>query len=508
MDVTICIINERVWSRNVAKGVLYSMLKSKRIALFLMAGMISVPGLAMAQEGTPVDTKGHWAEQVLNKWSASGWLKGSGEGKLWPNRTITRAEVAALVNASFGFGTKSSAVFKDVKPGRWYADAVSISAQAGYFQGTPDGYFRPDEPVTRQELAVIIARLLELSPQDPPVQYVDAANAPAWSKGAIGAMAASGVMIGRSTDSFGLAASSTRAETVVVLDRALSKRQTVSAQPETSVPVSEAGVSGTVAGSGNEALPDGVLELLASGGQRFEIQTRGGKFSQTLPDGNYTIDAYVIGKTRLKVGVALSVANGKADRELKLTPAANVIGSVSYADGKAWGSGNLILTQTSPIKQVVEIGIVNGLFAGQLDNGTYTIGKVEDGSSFIPIMKTFTVSDGKAADSSVFQLKAATATSTIHATWADGTALPSMALIVSPKGSDAALFLPFEKGQSELLLNDGDYVITGYMLESNEYLVKLNIPFAVKDGKLVADSAAVQAGQVNADPFTVLLPKS
>ncbi|MFC4099688.1 S-layer homology domain-containing protein [Paenibacillus xanthanilyticus] len=485
------------------------MVKSKRIAVALMAGLIAVPSLGVAQEaGTPVDTKGHWAEQVLNKWSASGWLKGNEEGKIWPNRTITRAEVAALVNASFGFNTKSDVVFNDVKPGRWYADAVSISVKAGYFQGTPEGNFRPDEPVSRQEMAVILTRLLALTPQDPPAQYLDAAKAPAWSKGAVGAMAASGVMIGRASDSFGLTASSTRAETVVVLDRALSKRPPL---PGTTDPAPEtpaaAGVTGTITGSGSEALPDGVLELTASDGKRYEIQVRAGKFSQTLADGSYTIDSYVIGKTRLKVGVSLTVVNGKSDRELKLTPVANAIGSVTYADGKTWGSGNLVLTQTSPTKQFVEISVVNGLFAGQLENGTYTIGKVEDGSSFIPIMKTLTVSDGKVTDPAVLQLKAPTVTNTVHATWADGSELPSAALIVTPQGSDAALFLPIEKGQAKLTLNDGDYIFTGYMLESTQWLVKLDIPFKVKDGKLAADPTAVQDGKVKADPFTVLLPK-
>ncbi|TYP68975.1 S-layer homology domain-containing protein [Paenibacillus methanolicus] len=485
------------------------MLKSKRIAIVLMAGLMSVPSLGLAQEaGVPVDTKGHWAEQVLNKWSASGWLKGSGEGKIWPNRTITRAEVAALVNASFGFNTQSEAVFKDVKPGRWYADAISISAQAGYFQGTPDGYFRPDEPVTRQELAVILTRLLALTPQDPPAQYLDTAKAPAWSKGAVGAMAASGVMIGRASDSFDLTATSTRAETVVVLDRALSKfpSEPGPTDPTPEVPAA-VGVTGTVAGSGSEPLPDGVLELTASGGKRHDIQVRGGKFAQELPDGNYAIDSYVIGKTRLKVGVSLTVVSGKSDRELKLTPVANAIGSVTYADGKAWGNGNLVLTQTSPTKQIVEISVVNGLFAGQLENGTYTIGKVEDSSSFIPIMKTLTVSDGKVTDRTVLQLKAPTATNTVQATWADGSALPSVALIVSPQGSDAALFLPIEKGQTKLTLNDGDYVFTGYMLESVQSLVNLKVPFKVKDGKLIPDPAAVLDGRAKADPFTVLLPK-
>lgn len=49
--------------------------------------------------------------------------------------------------------------FKDVNPGAWYAQAVKQVSDAGIMNGYPDGTWRPDEPVTRKEMAVIIAKM-------------------------------------------------------------------------------------------------------------------------------------------------------------------------------------------------------------------------------------------------------------------------------------------------------------------------------------------------------------
>ena len=53
-------------------------------------------------------------------------------------------------------------MFTDVDPNAWYYDAVEQAAQSGLMQGGGDGTFRPDDPVTRAELAAVITRLMEL----------------------------------------------------------------------------------------------------------------------------------------------------------------------------------------------------------------------------------------------------------------------------------------------------------------------------------------------------------
>ncbi|MFB9326397.1 S-layer homology domain-containing protein [Paenibacillus aurantiacus] len=207
-------------------------MKSKRVAALLLAGLLSLPPGIGAAAAMPVqDAKGHWAENTLSKWVNNGWLKGQPDGSISPNKLITRAEVAALVNAAFGFTEKGNDVYRDVKSGQWFASAVAIAAKAGYMKGGSDGRFRPNDAMTRQEIAVLIANLLQLKHVDPPVALKDAANAPTWSKGAIGAVVDGGIMVGQTSGSFGLLAKTTRAETVVILERALTKR--TSSVPET-----------------------------------------------------------------------------------------------------------------------------------------------------------------------------------------------------------------------------------------------------------------------------------
>ena len=50
-------------------------------------------------------------------------------------------------------------MFEDVEEGRWSYDAIRWCAERGLLQGYPDGTFKPEEPVTREQLAVILQRL-------------------------------------------------------------------------------------------------------------------------------------------------------------------------------------------------------------------------------------------------------------------------------------------------------------------------------------------------------------
>ncbi|UVI29968.1 S-layer homology domain-containing protein [Paenibacillus spongiae] len=139
-----------------------------------------------------------------------------------PNQPITRAEVASLINKSFGYTETSSELsYKDIKQGQWFYNDISIAAKAGYMKGFDDKTFRPNATITRQEVAALVARLLELEPSEPDPAYADAADAPQWSKGLIGAVMKNGLMIGKDKQSFGLHAQTSRAEAVVILDRAL-----------------------------------------------------------------------------------------------------------------------------------------------------------------------------------------------------------------------------------------------------------------------------------------------
>jgi len=89
------------------------------------------------------------------------YMQGYPDRNFYPNRSLTRAELAAMVaRLTEDTGTVTKAGFKDVPADYWAAEYIDIAVHQGYFQkGT---YFRPDEPVTRAELAAVVTRFKEL----------------------------------------------------------------------------------------------------------------------------------------------------------------------------------------------------------------------------------------------------------------------------------------------------------------------------------------------------------
>ncbi|MFF2911805.1 S-layer homology domain-containing protein [Paenibacillus sp. NPDC057934] len=166
------------------------------------------------------DTAGHWAENVLNQWQDQGLLKGYEDGSLKPDHKITRAEFTALVNKSFGYKDSGSISFKDVKSSDWFYEEVAKAVSAGYIKGYSDQTFKPNQSLTREEMATIVASLLELKESLVPPSFKDLLVGHTWSKGSIASVVEAGLMVG-SDQNFRPLANATRAEAVTVLDRAL-----------------------------------------------------------------------------------------------------------------------------------------------------------------------------------------------------------------------------------------------------------------------------------------------
>lgn len=78
-----------------------------------------LPISAQAAQGTYSDTAGHWAESAIERWSEYGVLQGSG-GRFRPNDPITRAEIAAVLDRVMKYQATDGAAFTDVDPAAWY----------------------------------------------------------------------------------------------------------------------------------------------------------------------------------------------------------------------------------------------------------------------------------------------------------------------------------------------------------------------------------------------------
>ncbi|MDP5275153.1 carbohydrate binding domain-containing protein [Chengkuizengella axinellae] len=167
------------------------------------------------------DIDGHWAEKQLKQWIENGLLNGYGEGVYKPNQTITRAEAAALVNRSFEHEETAEVAFSDVEVADWFYNDVSKALAAGFMTGYENGTFKPDQNITRQELAVMVFRLLDLEVNANAVaSYDDVDSIADWAKGEIGALVDLGIVTGYNDNTIQPEGLTKRAEAIVMIERA------------------------------------------------------------------------------------------------------------------------------------------------------------------------------------------------------------------------------------------------------------------------------------------------
>ncbi|WP_409342065.1 DUF4838 domain-containing protein [Paenibacillus sp. MBLB4367] len=176
------------------------------------------------------DIKGHWAEKQIAEWLEEGSIQGDPDGTFRPDRAIARGELAVLINRSFGFQEQAAVSFADLAETDWAYRDIAVAVKADYLQGDGDGTIGASRSISRQETAVVLARLLKadtLSVGTAAAAFTDAGQMADWAKGAIGASAAKGLMKGYEDGSFRPSGLLSRAEAVVILERLLAARTIV-----------------------------------------------------------------------------------------------------------------------------------------------------------------------------------------------------------------------------------------------------------------------------------------
>ena len=104
-----------------------------------------------------------WYAEAVSAAVDNGLLYGKSSTVIDPNGDMTRAEMAAIINRSFGCYAKADiSKYKDVSKDKWYFEDVSMAVQMGTYDGRSNTAMAPDAPITRQEAMTVVARALEL----------------------------------------------------------------------------------------------------------------------------------------------------------------------------------------------------------------------------------------------------------------------------------------------------------------------------------------------------------
>lgn len=171
--------------------------KLKKIIIAALTAALLI-SLSVPVFAKPNDIAGHWAETVVAKWYDNGIISGFPDGSFRPNEAVTRAQLAVIIDNIFKFTTKADMYFSDVNGSEWFADAVAKCSQAGIISGNPNGTFEPNKPVTREQAAKMIAEAFKLTAADADAYrtFADSSSIAAYAREYVSALYEAGYIAG------------------------------------------------------------------------------------------------------------------------------------------------------------------------------------------------------------------------------------------------------------------------------------------------------------------------
>ncbi len=173
------------------------------------------------------DTKDSWANDYIEYTATRELFSGVGNQMFAPNQNMTRAMLVTVlgklneVNAS-NYKNKSS--FSDVKQDMWYAPYVAWATENGIVSGVGNNNFDPNEPVTREQMAVIISKFIKTNKYSfkntqQVERFNDSGNISSWAKDDVTQIQKIGLMGGKTGNNFDPKAFATRAEVSTVFTK-------------------------------------------------------------------------------------------------------------------------------------------------------------------------------------------------------------------------------------------------------------------------------------------------
>lgn len=188
----------------------------------------------MEYDRTFADAVTHWARREIKVMAARHLVAGISKENFAPDRQITRAEFAVILARMMNLAADPAGAerFRDIPADAWYRGMVGAAAKAGLVAGMSQDAFAPEELITREQMAAIIARLLmkqkgttitDNEASQVLASFQDAPAVSPWAKTSVALVAKESIMIGREAAVFAPGGKSTRAEATVVLYRALQK---------------------------------------------------------------------------------------------------------------------------------------------------------------------------------------------------------------------------------------------------------------------------------------------
>ena len=249
---------------------------------------------------THTDIDGHWAQSQIENLTAQAVISGYPDGTFKPEKSIARAEFATALVKAFKLESNNSKVFDDTAD-HWARDYIATAHAAGIVSGYSEAAFGPDDPINREQMAVMIVKAAGLENGGGGKAFADDSKISAWAKEAVSTAGGHNVISGYPDNTFRPQGNTTRAEAAVVLNNAMSAAPGKTEAEEDYSVISNAGTYGptfgseTVAGNVSVQSPGVTLQNLIIQGDLT--------IAKEVGDGDVTLNHITVkGKTYIRGG--------------------------------------------------------------------------------------------------------------------------------------------------------------------------------------------------------------
>lgn len=190
----------------------------KKAALIIALCAMICQGTA----GAASDTKGHWAENILDEYTKANYLNVYADDSVHPDQAITRGEFVLLMNHLFGYTEADTEGFADVNQSHPLYQEILVAKKAGYINGyAEDNTFRADKSITRAEISAVLSKALQLAEADKNILegFKDSQEIPAWAQNYMNTVVDKGYFTGYTDATLRSKKEITRAEAVTLMSR-------------------------------------------------------------------------------------------------------------------------------------------------------------------------------------------------------------------------------------------------------------------------------------------------
>ena len=165
-----------------------------------------------------------WAREAIEELYRKNIVSGVGKGVFEPSRNIKREEFVKLVVLAFEFEiVEGNTDYEDVKPGQWYEKYIKTALENGIINGISEKRFWIGENITRQDMAVILCRVMDLKSADSDELFSDDAQISEYAKEAVYSVKNAGIISGVGGNMFAPKAPATRAQAAKMIYMGMNK---------------------------------------------------------------------------------------------------------------------------------------------------------------------------------------------------------------------------------------------------------------------------------------------